>query len=41
MNYEEDASLIGGMVIRIGGRVVDSSVKTKLNNMAKSLAAMS
>ena len=38
MNYEVDASLIGGMVIRIKDRVVDSSIKTKLNNMAKSLS---
>jgi F-type H+-transporting ATPase subunit delta len=41
MNFDEDSSLIGGMVIRIGGRVVDSSVKTKLSNMAKSLSATS
>jgi F-type H+-transporting ATPase subunit delta len=41
MNFQEDSTLIGGMVLRIGDRVVDSSVKTKLNNMAKSLAAMS
>jgi F-type H+-transporting ATPase subunit delta len=41
MHFEQDSSLIGGMVIRIGGRVVDSSVKTKLNNMAKSLSATS
>ena len=29
MNYEVDASLIGGMVIRIKDRVVDSSIKTR------------
>lgn len=40
MNYEEDASLIGGLKIRIGDRVVDSSIKTKLNSMAKSLAGI-
>ena len=38
MNFEVDPSLIGGMKIRIGDRVVDSSIKTKLNNMAKSLS---
>lgn len=35
--YTVDESLIGGMVIRIGDRVVDSSIKTKLQNMKKSL----
>lgn len=38
MNYAVDESLIGGLVIRIGDRVVDSSVKTKLANMAKELS---
>ena len=37
MNYAVDASLIGGMVIRIGDRVVDSSIKTKLHELSKSL----
>ena len=37
MHYQVDAALIGGMVIRIGDRVVDSSIKTKLQNMKKSL----
>ena len=37
MNYVVDASLIGGMVIRIGDRVVDSSIKTKLYELTKSL----
>ncbi len=38
MNYNVDAGLIGGMVIRIGDRVVDSSIRTKLGNMAKELS---
>ena len=38
MKYEVDPALIGGMKIQIGDRVVDSSIKTKLNNMAKSLS---
>ena len=38
MEYKVDSSLIGGMVIKIGDRVVDSSIKTKLNNMAKELS---
>ena len=37
MHYEVDPSLIGGMVIRIGDRVVDSSVKRKLNDLTKQL----
>lgn len=37
MHYEVDASLIGGMVIRINDRVVDSSVRTKLNGLTKQL----
>ena len=37
MNYVVDKSLIGGMVIRIGDRVVDSSISTKLNELQKEL----
>lgn len=37
MNYVIDESLIGGMVIRIGDKVVDSSIKTKLNDLTKEL----
>lgn len=37
MHYDVDESLIGGMVIRIGDRVVDSSVKTKLDVLTKEL----
>lgn len=38
MTYEVDPALIGGMVIQIGDRVVDSSIKTKLDSMARSLS---
>ena len=38
MDYQVDESLIGGMVIRIGDRVVDSSIKTKLYNLSKELS---
>lgn len=41
MHYETDKSLLGGMVIRIGDRVVDSSIRTKLANMAKDLKKIS
>lgn len=37
ISYSVDASLIGGMVIRIGDRVVDSSIRTKLNELQKDL----
>ncbi|MCH5254681.1 MAG: F0F1 ATP synthase subunit delta [Lachnospiraceae bacterium] len=37
MHYKQDAALIGGMVIRIGDRVVDSSISTKLNELQKEL----
>ena len=37
MHYAVDESLIGGMVIRIKDRVVDSSVRTKLEEMKKQL----
>ena len=37
IHYDVDASLIGGMVIRIGDRVVDSSISTKLNELQKDL----
>ena len=36
VKYQVDESLIGGLVLRINDRVVDSSIKTKLANMAKS-----
>ena len=35
--YEVDTALIGGMVIRMGDRVVDSSIRTKLYNLSKEL----
>ena len=37
MHYEVDPALIGGMVIRIGDRVVDSSIRTKLENISRQL----
>ncbi len=37
MNFSVDESLIGGMVIRIKDRVVDSSVRTQLEEMKKQL----
>jgi len=37
IDYIVDASLIGGMIIRIGDRVVDSSIKTRLYDLEKGL----
>lgn len=37
MDYQVDPALIGGMVIRIGDRVVDSSIRTRLYEMKKEL----
>lgn len=37
MHFMVDEELIGGMVIRIGDRVVDSSIKTRLFEMQRSL----
>ncbi len=38
MHYNVDADLIGGMVIRIKDRVVDSSIKTKLYDLSRELS---
>jgi len=40
MHYSVDESLIGGMVIRIKDRVVDSSVQTKLNKLQRELLSV-
>ena len=37
MHFDVDATLIGGMKIRIGDRVVDSSIKNKLNDLTREL----
>jgi F-type H+-transporting ATPase subunit delta len=37
MHYEVCTELIGGMVIRIGDRVVDSSIRSRLSDMERSL----
>lgn len=36
-NYTVDAAIIGGMILRIGDRVVDSSIRNEIEQMAKSL----
>lgn len=37
MDYKIDESIIGGLIIRIGDRVVDSSIKSKIEMMQKDL----
>ena len=37
MNYNVDKSIIGGIIIRIGDRVFDSSIKSQLDNLTKQL----
>ena len=37
MHYQVEESLIGGMVIRIGDRVADSSIRTKLSHLEQQL----
>lgn len=37
MHYDVDPSLIGGMQIRIGDRIVDSSISTKLMQISRQL----
>ena len=38
MHYKEDASLIGGLIIRMEDRVVDSSIKRQLERMSATLS---
>lgn len=38
MHYAVDSAIIGGMVIRIGDRVVDSSIRTKLYDLTRELS---
>lgn len=37
MHYSVDKALIGGMIIRINDRVVDSSIRSKLNDLTRQL----
>lgn len=35
--YQVDKSLIGGLIIRVGDRVVDSSIRSRINRLSKEL----
>lgn len=37
IHFDVDEALIGGMVIRIGDRVLDNSIKTRLENLSRQL----
>lgn len=39
-HFDVDAGLIGGMVIKMGDRVVDSSIRTKLGRLERELLAI-
>ena len=39
-HYKVDKTLIGGMIIRMGDRVVDSSIRTKLGSLERELMAI-
>lgn len=39
IHYSVDSAIIGGMIIRINDRVVDSSIRTKLEGLTKQLMA--
>lgn len=41
MIYKVDKSLIGGLIIRVGDRVVDSSIRSRINNLSKELLNIS
>ena len=41
IDYKVDESIIGGLIIRIGDRVVDSTIRSKLNSLTASLMKIS
>lgn len=41
MIYNVDKSLIGGLIIRVGDRVVDSSIRSRINNLSRELSNIS
>ena len=38
MDFHVDESIIGGLIIKIDDKVVDNSIKTKLETMSRQLA---
>lgn len=37
MHYEQEESLLGGIVIRMGDHLLDNSIRTKLDNLSRQL----
>ena len=37
LNYKYDSSLIGGLIIKIGSTMIDTSIKNKLNKIEKNM----
>ncbi len=37
INYEHDASLVGGLIIQVGSIMIDTSIKTKLKKLEKNM----
>ena len=37
MHVETDASLLGGMIIRIGDEILDNSIRSKMEHMARKI----
>ena len=37
INYQVDPEIIGGLVIRIGDKVADNSIRTKINTLTKAI----
>lgn len=40
MNYHVDGSVLGGLIIRIGDRIMDSSLKTQLEKLNRQLSGI-
>ena len=38
MNYQVEQAIIGGLIIRVGDRVLDSSIRSRLYSMSKELS---
>ena len=41
MHYQVDEKLIGGLTVQIGDRILDSSIRTQLNGLQKTLRQVS
>ena len=37
LEVEKDEGLIGGLVVKLGSRMIDASIRTKLNNLKSAM----